>query len=152
MLYTACSPSTMLTARILSTRRRLSKGWPVGDRNDALRWTFKGVERKMVLEEDTIEAVLAKLKEWSRTKRGIPFAEFHKNVSKVQHASKGIPVDKALFTPISRMLSIWPEHKLVFVRPNSGLEQSIKGFQVLLHKAHKEPTKYKQLVTGDPHS
>ena len=45
----------------------------------------------MVLEDEEIETILSKLKEWSRAKRGIPFPRFHKNVSKVQHASKGIP-------------------------------------------------------------
>ena len=28
---------------------------------------------------------------------------------------------------------------------------SIKGFKGLLGSAHKEPTKFKELVTGDPH-
>ena len=48
----------------------------------------------MLLEEDKIESVLAKLKEWGQTKRGIPFTEFHKNVSKVQHALKAYPQSK----------------------------------------------------------
>ena len=76
----------------------------------------------MVLEEDEIEAVLAKLKEWSQTKRDILFMEFHKNVSKVQHASKGIPTVKALFTPVNRVLGIRPIPKLVFLMPNIELE------------------------------
>ena len=50
------------------------------------------------------------------------FTEFHKNVSKVQHVSKGIPAVKDLFTPINRVLGRWPEPKLVFVRLNSELE------------------------------
>ena len=37
----------------------------------------------MMLEEEKIETILAKLIEWSRAKRDIPFLEFHKNVSRV---------------------------------------------------------------------
>ena len=70
---------------------------------DVLGWTFEGVEKIVVLEEDKIEAVLAKLKEWSRSKRGISFADFHKHVSKVQQTSKGIPAVKALFTPVNKV-------------------------------------------------
>ena len=112
---------------------------------------FEGAKKTMMLEEEKIESILAKLKEWSRARRGIPFLEFHKNISRVQHASKCIPVVKALFTPINKVLGIRPEPKLVFIRPNSELQKSIEGFPVLLRKAHKEPTMCKQLVTGDPH-
>ena len=55
--------------------------WKIG--KDVRGWTSEEVEKTMVLEKDKIEAVLAKLNEWSQTKRGIPFAEFHENVSKV---------------------------------------------------------------------
>ena len=58
---------------------------------------------------------------------------------------------KALFTPINNVLGIRPEPKLVFIRSNSEMQKSIEGFRVLLGEAHKEPTKFKQLVTGDPH-
>ena len=58
---------------------------------------------------------------------------------------------KALFIPINKVLGIWPEPQLVFIKPNSELQKSIEGFRVLLHEAHKEPSKCKQLVTGDPH-
>ena len=40
---------------------------------------------------------------------------------------------------------------MVYIRPNSELHKAIEGFRALLRKAHKEPTKCKQLVTGDPH-
>ena len=70
---------------------------------------------------------------------------------RVQHTPKVIPTDKTLFTPINQVLSIWPEPKLVYIRPNSKLVKAIEGFRVLLCKAHKDPTKCKQLVTGNPH-
>ena len=83
------------------------------------------------------------LKDWICAKKGIPFTDFHKNVSKVQHASKGISAVKALFKPINKLLGRRPEPKLIFVRPKSELRIAIDGFRVLLREAHKEPTKCK---------
>ena len=54
-------------------------------------------------------------------------------------------------TPINQLLGIPPGPKLIFVRPNRKLQIAIDGFHVLLRKDHQEPTKCKQLVTGDPH-
>ena len=53
--------------------------------------------------------------------------------------------------PINQILGIRPEPSRVWVRPGSKLQTAINGFWVLLGSAHKEPTKCKQLVTGDPH-
>ena len=50
---------------------------------------------------------------------------------------------------INRVLDIRPEPKTVFIRKNSELEKSIAGFRIPMREAHKEPTKCKQLVTGD---
>ena len=61
------------------------------------------------------------------------------------------PHGQSSLPPINKVLGIRPEPKLVFIRPNSELQKSIKGFRVLLPKAHKEPAKCKQLVTGNPH-
>ena len=49
------------------------------------------------------------------------------------------------------MICIRPKPKTVFIRKNSELEKLIAGFQILLHEAHKEPNKCKQLVIGYPH-
>ena len=68
----------------------------------------------MVLEEQKIKIILSILKGWVLAKRRIPFANFQKNVCKVQHASKGIPAVKALFTPINKLIFIKPEPKLIF--------------------------------------
>ena len=70
----------------------------------------------MVLEAEKIKFILGILNEWCRAKKGIPFATFHKNCCKVQHAVKGIPAIKALFTPINRILGIKPEPLLVWIR------------------------------------
>ena len=77
--------------------------------------------------------------------------EFQRSICRVKHASKGIPTVKGLFTPINQVLGIRPAPKLVFTRPTSELKKSIEGFRALLHEAHREPTKCKHLVTGDPH-
>ena len=55
------------------------------------------------------KAILATLKDWSQSKRGIPFSDFHKTISKLQHASKGIPTVKALFTVINRVIDKDPK-------------------------------------------
>ena len=85
-----------------------------------------------MLEEEKIESFLAKLKEWTRAKRGIPFSEFHRSICKVQHASKGIPTVRALFPQINQVLVIWTEHKLVYIRSNSELYKAVEGFCILL--------------------
>ena len=63
---------------------------------------------------------------WCLTKRGIPFADFHKSISKVQHALKGIPVVKTLFTVFNQLIAVEP--KVVFIWKTSELSKSISGF------------------------
>ena len=94
---------------------------------DVLDWEFEGKEKTMVLEAEKIQFILGILKDWCRAKTGILFATFHKICCKVQHASKGIPAVKALFTPINQILGIRPEPPLVWVRPGSKLRTAIKG-------------------------
>ena len=81
----------------------------------------------MVLEAEKIKFILGILNEWCRAKKGIPFATFHKNCCKVQHASKEIPAVKGLFMPINQILGIRPELTRVWVRPGSELRTAIEG-------------------------
>ena len=67
---------------------------------------FEGKNKTIVLEEEKIEIILSILKGWVCTKRGIPFAKFHKNVCKVHHTPKGVPAVKALLTPVNKLLGI----------------------------------------------
>ena len=68
----------------------------------------------MVLEENKIEAILVNLKYWWGCNKGIPFLDFHKIVSKVQHASKDIHATvKALFMEINYVIILEP--RVVFI-------------------------------------
>ena len=112
-----------------------------------LGWNFEGVEKIRVLEDKKIEAILVTLKEWSQSKRGIPFSEFHATFSKVQHASKGmIPALKVLCV-INLVLGIMPEPKTVLIRKNSELAKSIAGFLIPLCRKHYD-VKQRQCQKG----
>ena len=93
-----------------------------------LGWMFEGKNKMMVFEEEKNEIILSVLKDWIRAKKGIPFTDFQKNVSRMHHASKRIPAVKVLFTLINQLLGIRTEPKLIFIRPNSKLRIAINGF------------------------
>ena len=67
----------------ISEKKMIKKDGQWQIEKDILSLAFEGVKKTMMLEEEKIEPILAKLKEWSRAKRGIPFSEFHKNASRV---------------------------------------------------------------------
>lgn len=57
---------------------------------DMLGWTFDGINKTMVLDEEKLSHLLSTLKAWTRSKKAIPFVEFRKTVAKVRHACKGV--------------------------------------------------------------
>jgi len=75
------------------------------------------------------------------------YERLFKNVS-TRHACKGVPTALALFTDINKIIGAEP--KEVWIRENSPVHKAIVGFRTLLQEAHKQPTKCRQLVVGEP--
>ena len=67
----------------ISEKKMIRKDGQWRNGKDVLGWIFKGKNKTMVLEGVKIEIILSILKCWVCAKRGILFAEFHKNICKV---------------------------------------------------------------------
>ena len=110
-------PASMIDSKDpISEKKMLMKDGQWRVEKGLISWTFEGVDKTMVSEEDKIKTILTTLKDWSQSNKGIPFLEFQKDICKVQRASKGIPAVKALFTMINGVFSIRPEPKTVLIR------------------------------------
>ena len=119
---------------LTSVKKLIKKDGQWNAEKELLEWTFEGVKKSMVLEESKTSAILTTLQGWLQSKRGIPFAKFHKSVSRVMHTTKGIPVAHAMFLECNQ--SIDPKPPIVFIWGNSKLHHCIQHFRASLKMAH----------------
>ena len=88
---------------------KLDGQWDI--EKELVECTFEGIKNSMVLEEKKMITIIVVLKEWLRSRRGVPFSELHKAVAKVMNAANRVPAARALFSDSNRL--IWSPAKKV---------------------------------------
>ena len=99
---------------------KLDGQWDI--EKELVECTFEGIKNSMVLEEKKMITIIVVLKEWLRSRRGVPFSEFHKAVAKVC-CKQGTCSAGAIFR-------FQPAH-LVSSQKGSRFHKSITHLQVL---------------------
>ena len=141
-----------------NSAKKLRKGdeaWALD--KDLLGFDFDGNDRTLILDTQKREALLSKLKEWTRAakRRGtssaarIDFVEFRKVICQLRNASISIPSGKGLLSEASKLASN-ENTRWVFIRVGQRLYQELHGWRTILHEATSAPTKCTQLITGHP--
>jgi hypothetical protein len=117
-----------------------------------LGFEFDRDKKTIWLEKDKRAALLTILHHWiqgaTKSRRGIPFAEFESVTSKLRHAFTALPEARGLLSPCNWMLKCRP--LVVFLHRNGELLEAISNIRTILRVTIIQPTLCKDLVAGWP--
>ncbi len=117
-----------------------------------LGFEFDGDEKTIWLKEDKCAALLRILHHWIRgatkSRQGIPFAEFESVTSKLRHAFTALPEARGLLSPCNWILKCRPP--VVFLHRNGELLEAISDIRTILRQTIIQPTLCKDPVVGWP--
>ncbi len=117
-----------------------------------LGFDFYGANKTIWLEEEKRAAILTILHQWlwgaTKSRRGIPFAEFESVTAKLRHAFTALLEARGLLSPCNWILRRRPP--VVFLHRNGALLEAIADIRTILRETIVRPTLCKDLVAGWP--
>jgi len=107
-----------------------------------LGFDFDGVNKTLWLEEAKRASLLTILHQWIRgatkSRRGIPFAEFESVIAKLRHAFTALQEGRGLLSPCNWIIQKRPT--IIYLHRNGALMESIKDIRTILRASTTQPT------------